>query len=336
MKRKLLTAAAAMCCIVANAQTARVQVIHNCADMAADSVDVYLNGTKLLSGFAFRTATPFINAPAGTPLNLGVAPNHSMSVADTIYNTTVTLDSGGEYVLVADGIVSPTGYSPSSAVAPFRLSTYTMARETATMAGQTDVLVEHGCTDAPTVEIKAGGSVLVSDLSFGNFCGTGYLDLPTANDTINVTDSAGTTILFTYSAPLAMLGLGDSAITVVASGFVDTAANSGGPSFGLWAALREGGALVELPKLPNPTEVKTLAVNGGIRVYPNPAVDKICVDADEMFASVAVVDLLGNTVLRQAQVKNPTLDLSRLPAGMYIVKTFGVSGTVSQTAIQKD
>ena len=51
-----------------NAQTARLQVIHNSADVAADQVDVYLNGTLLLDNFAFRTATPFIDAPAGTAI----------------------------------------------------------------------------------------------------------------------------------------------------------------------------------------------------------------------------------------------------------------------------
>ncbi len=49
-----------------NAQTARVQVIHNSADLAAAVVDVYLNDALIpqLDNLAFRTATPFITAPA--------------------------------------------------------------------------------------------------------------------------------------------------------------------------------------------------------------------------------------------------------------------------------
>ena len=42
------------------AQTARVQVIHNSADAAAELVDVYLNETLLIPNFAFRTASPFV------------------------------------------------------------------------------------------------------------------------------------------------------------------------------------------------------------------------------------------------------------------------------------
>ena len=45
--------------------TARLQVIHNAADPIANEVDVYINGTLTLDNFAFRTATPFIDVPAG-------------------------------------------------------------------------------------------------------------------------------------------------------------------------------------------------------------------------------------------------------------------------------
>jgi hypothetical protein len=73
------------------AQTARLQVIHNAADPGAVSVDIYLNGTLLLNNFGFREATPYIDAPAGTPINIGVAGPNSSSAADTIKNFTVTL-----------------------------------------------------------------------------------------------------------------------------------------------------------------------------------------------------------------------------------------------------
>ncbi|MBX2973908.1 MAG: DUF4397 domain-containing protein, partial [Flavobacteriales bacterium] len=96
----------------AYAQTARLQVIHNCADAAASEVDVYLNGTALLDDFAFRTATPFIDAPAGVPLTVAIAPGNSTDAGDAIYSQTFTLDDGATYVIVAGGIVSPAGYSP--------------------------------------------------------------------------------------------------------------------------------------------------------------------------------------------------------------------------------
>ncbi|RPI73701.1 MAG: DUF4397 domain-containing protein, partial [Ignavibacteriales bacterium] len=72
------------------AQTARLQVIHNAADPGAASVDIYLNGSLLLDNFGFRNATPFIDAPAGIPINIGVAGPNSTSVSDTLKNFNVT------------------------------------------------------------------------------------------------------------------------------------------------------------------------------------------------------------------------------------------------------
>ena len=49
------------------AQTARVQVIHNAPN---PTVDVYVNGVLAIDNFAFRTARPFLDLPAGLPLSI--------------------------------------------------------------------------------------------------------------------------------------------------------------------------------------------------------------------------------------------------------------------------
>ncbi|NDI98798.1 DUF4397 domain-containing protein [Flavobacterium sp. LaA7.5] len=226
------------------AQTARVQVIHNCADAAAAQVDVYLNGDLLLNDFAFRTATGFIDAPAGTSLDIVVAPSDSSSDADGIYTLTTTLTENETYILVASGIVSSMGYAPAQ---PFELAVYGMGREAAATGTNTDVLVFHGATDAPTVDVTAvGAGTLVDDIMYGDF-EDNYLELPTNDYTLSVTTADGNTIVESYSAPLATLNLDGGAITVLASGFLDPSVNSNGPAFGLWVATAAGGALVELP-----------------------------------------------------------------------------------------
>ncbi|MCG6960674.1 DUF4397 domain-containing protein, partial [bacterium BMS3Abin03] len=93
------------------AQTARLQVIHNAADPAAVSVDIYLNGTLLLDNFGFREATPYIDAPAGTPINIGVAGPNSTSASDTLKNFTVTLTENETYVAVANGVLDPGSFA---------------------------------------------------------------------------------------------------------------------------------------------------------------------------------------------------------------------------------
>jgi hypothetical protein len=298
------------------APTARVQVIHNAADAAVEFVDVYLNGDLLLDNFKFRTATPFIDAPAGTPIQIDIAPSTSASVAESIYNIAPTLTAGETYVLVANGIVSPTGYAPSQ---PFGLSVFAQGRETASNASNTDILVNHGSTDAPTVDVVETGvpaGTIVDDISFPNFTSS-YLELPTANYTLDVRDASGTVVVATYAAPLATLALQGQALTVVASGFLNTANNSDGPAFGLWVALASGGDLIPLPLVPLSTENFSIS---NIDVYPNPASDALNISIPYSYNKVSgrIVDLSGREVLTLPNMSNK-IDVSGLSNGMYVL-----------------
>lgn len=281
----------------AKSQTARIQVIHNSADAAADEVDVYLGSTLFLNDFPFREATPFVDAPAGVPIVIGVAPSNSTSVNDTIESFTVTLTANETYVVVANGIVSPTGYSPAPA---FDLNIYAMGREEASTTGNTDILVCHGSTDAPTVDVQAIGiGTIVNDLQYGTF--QGYLEVPTADLIINVADETGATVVATYSAPLQTLGLEDSALVVVASGFLDPSSNSNGPAFGLYVALPNGGPLVPLPSETTP-EARVQVIHNSadlvaemVDVYLN---DGLLLDDFEFRTATPFVDIPAELPIR--------------------------------------
>ena len=245
MKSLILTAFLFLQIAFVNAQTARVQVIHNSADAAASTVDVYLGTTKILDDFAFRTASPFIDVTAGVPIKVSIAPSSSSSVADSIAVFNYNLMSGSTYVLIAEGIVSATGYSPAT---PFDIKVYGMGREVASNTANTDVLVHHGATDAPSVDVVetgAGAGTIVANASYGDFAP--YLELATADYVLQVRAAGASSAVAAFDAPLATLGLQGAALTVVASGFLDPSANSNGPAFGLFAAPATGGAMVALP-----------------------------------------------------------------------------------------
>ena len=219
-------------------QLARLQVIHNAADIAADPVDVYLNGALLLDDFAFRAATPFIDAPAGVELNIGVAPGNSGSVSDTLKNFAVTLENGETYVAIANGVLDPNSYAsnPDGRSTAFTLFVKAMARETGT-GSDVDFFVLHGATDAPTVDVIARDvATLVDDAAYGDI--TAYIPVPAGNYTLDLTLADGTTLVQSYWADLRTLG-GGSAV-VFASGFLDPSANQNGEAFGLFFVLADG------------------------------------------------------------------------------------------------
>lgn len=292
---------------------ARVQAIHNCADAAAATVDVYVNGDLAIDNFAFRTSTGFLDLPANVQLNIGIAPGNSMAVTDTIYNLAATLDSAETYVIVANGIVSPTGYNPAPA---FRLSVFGGARETANTGTNTDVLVLHGSTDAPTVDIQAGGNTLVNDIAFGSFANA-YLELPTSNYILDITDQSGTTKVASYSANLQSLNLGGAAITVLASGFLNPANNSSGPAFGLYAATAAGGNLVMLPVYTSVGNISKEKSN--VTIWPNPSTGMVNIKSDfkEGNAMISITDAAGRIISRMNY--SNTVDISSLSNGAYML-----------------
>lgn len=229
--------------IVDEEPLARVQLIHNSADLAVASVDLYVNGELALENVAFRSATPFMDAPAGVDINLVVTP--AGEPIGSGVPITVKFDEGKTYVVVAAGNVSPTGYDP---VKPFDLFVYDLGREAAVNPANVDVLVFHGSTDAPTVtvwETGVGNTQLIADFEFGDF--SGYLSLPLNDYILEIRDATGTVKVAAYEAPLATLGLQGQALTVLASGFLKPASNSDGPEFGLFVALPTGGPLIPLP-----------------------------------------------------------------------------------------
>ena len=96
---------------------ARVQVIHNAADPAAASVDIYLmegtNELLKLDDFAFRAATPFVDAPAGVDLSVIIAAPTSTANNDGVIATIPIgqLADMGKYVVFANGVLDPTQFA---------------------------------------------------------------------------------------------------------------------------------------------------------------------------------------------------------------------------------
>ena len=307
------------------ASKSRLQAIHNSADAAAATVDVYLNGDLLIDDFDFRTASPFIDAPAEVDIQLVIAPPTSTSIADSIAVFNYNLASGATYILVAEGIVSATGYSPAT---PFGINVYGMAREEASISGNTDVLVHHGATDAPAVdvvEVGIGAGTIVANASYGDFAP--YLELGTNDYRIEVRAAGTTTAVATYDAPLSTFSLQDSAITVIASGFLDPSVNSNGAAFGLYVALPEGGTLIPLPIVTGLASLQS--IDGlSMNIAQNPVLDdnlNLLINSSvNRNVQLSVIDMSGRvieTLNTDLQNGENTVSVHNLPikSGVYVV-----------------
>jgi hypothetical protein len=303
--------------------TARVQVMHNSADAAAAEVDVWLNNTLLLDNFAFRSASPFIDAPAGVDFDVVIQPSNSVDTTNALARFTYNLTGGSKYILIANGIVIPTGYNPAT---PFNIYVYDLGREFAMESANTDVLVFHGSTDAPVVDVYetgVGAGLIIDNLAYSAFAG--YLELPTADYVLEVRDETGTVTVASYLAPLASLGLQGQSLSVVASGFLDPANNNNGAGFGLFAVLPAGGLFIPLVI----TSIEENALNSAkITTYPNPVSDKLTVEFNsetasavnfQMYNSAGKLVRNGNPGAMSFKGQNFSIDVSNLPSGLYIL-----------------
>ncbi|HVK11736.1 MAG TPA: DUF4397 domain-containing protein [Gemmataceae bacterium] len=216
---------------VRDVPAAGLQVIHNSPYPAAAVVDVYVNDTRVLDDFAFRSATPFLDVPAGTPLKIDVVAAAAATNANPVFTATATLADGTNYVAAAIG-------EPGVATGPtaFTLAVSGLGREAAVNPARADLLVLHGAPDAPPVDVKVrGGPRLVNDLAYGDY-DAGYDTVPPGAYTVDVTLADGITRVRSFTADLS--GAAGAALVVAASGFV--APPAGGPDFGLLAVFPNG------------------------------------------------------------------------------------------------
>ncbi len=263
MKQWLTMVALMLAVVFAQAQTARVQIIHNSPTPGTGSgpvVDIYVNGALLpqLTAVPFRAATPFLDVPSGADLTVDVKVNPSTPADPAVASFPIgSLADGGTYVVTAAGIVG----DPDK---PFNLYVNGAAQESAAVAGKVDVAVFHGSPDAPAVDVDARTvGTLIQSLDFGAYAG--YLSVDPATYYLDIRAAGDPGIVATFRADLS--GLAGGAATVFASGLL-----GGSPAFGLFAALPDG-TVVELPASPvarvqlihnSPSPTVDIYVNGDL------------------------------------------------------------------------
>ena len=314
--------------------TAEVQIIHNSADPSAEFVDVYLDGTLIADDFEFRNATSFLEVPAETPIDIDVAPQNSSDVGDSIFNLNTTLTEDETYIAVANGVLDPSNFDGAAGTIGFGIDVFAGAQQSSTNAGETSVLVHHGSTDAPTVDVRetsVPAGIIVDDISYTEF--QGYLDLANQDYTLDVELGDNSAVVKSYEAPLQTLGLADSAITVVASGFLDPSANQSGEAFGLFASLPAGGALVPLPDITVSTDAFT---DSNFNYYPNPVEQKLNISSNGIVEDIQIFNMLGQKIIDlDPGIKNPQINMNKIQPGAYMMKVSVDDTTQSFRVIKK-
>jgi len=215
-----------------NGQTTLIQIIHNTqANGLSETIDVYLNGQLAANNLNYRTATPFIEAPAGVPLSVAVAPANSTSAQDTVpgLSLTRTLSADSIYVVMGYGVFGSVTY-------PFSLAFTGMGRTQASAADAFDALFLNGSPDSDAMDLSVDMSALVDDLNYPEIPSEGYVSL--MGDIVNVDVLEGPGMMNLQSFSLDLTKLRGQAGVIFTSGFVNMANQP--PEFDVLIALADG------------------------------------------------------------------------------------------------
>ncbi|MCB0563596.1 MAG: DUF4397 domain-containing protein [Phaeodactylibacter sp.] len=301
----------------------QVQVIHN---SPAPTVDVYANENLLLNDFEFRTATPFVDLPTRTAFDIAVAPDNSSSVADSLRSfKNIVFEDGKKYIVMATGVVGDMD-------APFGLAVNDMGRTRAESGEGVDLLLYHGATDAPVVDVVAAGvGVLFDDVAYGEY--QGYINVPASTYTLNVTPgNDNSNVVRAYDADIS--GLNGGAATVFASGFLGSEEPE--DEFEVWVALADG------QTFPLTEIVSTQEVADRIPAFqmaPNPVRTTAQVQytlSEDTDITIAVQNAGGQTIRSIYLGRQPagehsrTLEAGGLPQGMYTYSLITPVGILAQ------
>ncbi len=129
-----------------------VRVIH--AAPGAGNVDVFVDGKKLLSNFAFGKITDYVELSTGSH-KFQVAPA-GKGAGDSVITANATISSGKFYTVAALG-TKESGFSAK-----------VFADDTSILSNKARVRVYHLSPNAGPVKVAAGGKTVISELSYTN------------------------------------------------------------------------------------------------------------------------------------------------------------------------
>jgi hypothetical protein len=334
----------------------RAQVIHNAADPALASVDVYVSvplinlDIPFAQSFAYKTATPYLFLPV-IPVPLAIkftAPGGNP--ASPLATIPLTLATNTTYALIANGVASTAGGSFAHAVSVngtainFNLKVVNNAKVRSVTPGNVSITAVHHGVDAPAVDLNLNAAGTITTLA-GNvsYNGAALLDAPGADIRLDVAVAGGAAVK-AYTAPLSAFG--NQALVVMASGFLTAADENVAnlQAFGLFAVPITGGEFIPLPEINIAGIANGTVSTEKLDVYPNPAQSFVNVVIPAEMAensSLMITDMSGK-VLKSVNALNQNqnngvymLDVDQMPSGIYTIIITDGNSVFSSQLIKK-
>lgn len=225
---------------LSNAQTAKVQLVHNAADPALTIVDVYWNDMKF-DNVSFRTASPLMTVASGASI-LTVCDSSSSDSGNMVLSKfNINLASNSQNIAMLAGVIDNSQFASNPSGQNTKLNVYVQSGVNYTPgSGNCFLNISHGVTDAPAVDINVRiGSSVYKNAVYGAI--SNGLVVPAKNVILDIHAHDSVAVLKSYYIPLA--GINGASGFVFASGFLSPASNKNGAAFGLFGVDTNGNVL---------------------------------------------------------------------------------------------
>jgi hypothetical protein len=245
-----------------------VQILHNAADPAVAIVNLWTVNSvgtpppsaysRTIQGFSFGNATPLLTGfgsgsgsvsdisfdSSGIPRFIATFTDTSITAATPAYlRQSVRLAQNAANIVITSGVFRPELFMPNPSGVNTNLQFFQFIDTANTVVttntavatnGTVRLLLFHGVTDAPSVDVVVRGKGNIGTLTYGKGA---FVTVPLGDYVIDLTLTTSQSVIASFAAPLESLNFGGGSVTLAAGGFWYPAQNQNGSPLGFTAAL---------------------------------------------------------------------------------------------------
>ncbi len=224
------------------AQQATLQFVHCSADSALNKVDIWVDTTKVLDDFNFRTSSSPILMNTDLSMEISICASNSNDTSNSLFKDSIILINSSRYQVFLAGNITP-GYTPFY---DLQLS-LSEAESTPSLMEYSAFAFYNGASDIDSIDvldITASITQLVANLKFSQI--SHYNEIEAFNYIFRIQKGGNTNVIRELKFFLGDQQLKDSAFTVAITGFDDRSANYNGPALGFHIVRNYGGLFIPL------------------------------------------------------------------------------------------
>ena len=315
----------------------KVQGIYAGNDPSLSAIDVYYSVGPISVGKSEDVgggeAVAFLDVPPNLSITASIADASSASISEAFYSDSYSFPADTNYIQIVNGLRSPGDYAqnPDGRNTAIAVHEIDNVRRFASHPDSTELLVYHGSTDAPALDVlRRSGQGVASGLSYGD--AGGYFAVSTGEAiTFDIRRAGGGELIGSFVGGLSAAWAGRAGVLVI-RGFADPSVNPGGIELGVTAVSSSGSSfdfaavtgtgVVARDEADSPEHLEFDAI------YPNPVSETATFDFTATAAgdaTIRVFDLLGREAIPGRQIditpgpNSVGVDLRGIAAGVYSI-----------------